>query len=88
MRVTSLHMFESSPQSKCAVSYLLEKPISKEQINVIVLYSVSTNMILRMMRCEAEVTNMCTPGDDGILIVGTVLGSLYLYDLNEYESST
>jgi len=55
---------------------------------VIVLYSVSTNMILRMMRCEAEVTNMCTPGDDGILIVGTVLGSLYLYDLNEYESST
>jgi hypothetical protein len=81
-------MFESSPQSKCAVSYLLEKPISKEQINVIVLYSVSTNMILRMMRCEAEVTNMCTPGDDGILIVGTVLGSLYLYDLNEYESST
>jgi hypothetical protein len=31
---------------------------------------------------------MCTPGDDGILIVGTVLGSLYLYDLNEYESSS
>jgi len=31
---------------------------------------------------------MCTPGDDGILIVGTVLGSMYLFDLNEYESSS
>ena len=55
---------------------------------MIILYSVSTSMILRMMRCEAEVTQMCTPGDDGILIVGTILGSLYLYYLNEYESST
>ena len=55
---------------------------------MVVLYSVSTNMVLRMMRCEAEVTQMCTPGDDGILIVGTALGSLYLYDLNEYESSS
>lgn len=55
---------------------------------MIILYSVSTNMILRMMRCEAEVTQMCTPGDDGILIVGTILGSIYLYDLNEYESSS
>jgi hypothetical protein len=81
-------MFESSPQSKCAVSYLLQKPLSGETVSVIVLYSVSTNMILRMMRCEAEVTQMCTPGDDGILIVGTILGSIYLYDLNEYESSS
>ena len=28
IRVTSLHMFESSPQSKCAVAYLLSKPLS------------------------------------------------------------
>lgn len=70
------------------MAYLLSKPLSQEQIAVVVLYSVSTNMILRMMRCEAEVTQMCTPGDDGILIVGTCLGSLYLYDLNEYESSS
>lgn len=30
---------------------------------------------------------MCTPGDDALLIAGTVLGSLYLYDLNEFDSS-
>jgi hypothetical protein len=30
---------------------------------------------------------MCTPGDDGLFIVGTVLGSIYLYDLAEFESS-
>jgi hypothetical protein len=28
---------------------------------------------------------MCTPGDDSLLIVGTVLGSLHLYDLKEFE---
>jgi len=31
---------------------------------------------------------MCTPGDDGILIVGTVLGSICLYDINEFESAS
>ena len=45
-------------------------------------------MILRILRCEAEVTQICTPGDDGILIVGTILGSLNLYDLNEFDSSS
>ncbi len=39
------------------------------------------------MRSEAEVTQMCTPGDDNLLIIGTSLGSLNLYDLNEFDSS-
>jgi hypothetical protein len=42
-------------------------------------------MILRLLRCESEVTQMCTPADDGILIVGTVIGSINLYDLNEFD---
>ena len=29
---------------------------------------------------------MCTPGDDNILIVGTIHGSIALYDLKEFES--
>lgn len=81
-------MFESSPQSKCAVAYLLQKPISGEEVAIIVLYSVSTNMIMRLFRCDSEVTQMCTPGDDSILIVGTILGSLCLYDTNEFESAS
>ena len=81
-------MFESSPQSKCAVSYLLQKPISGEEISIIVLYSVSTNMIMRLFRCDSEVTQMCTPGDDAILIAGTILGTLCLYDINEFESAS
>jgi len=28
---------------------------------------------------------MCTPGDDSILIIGTVHGSLMLYDLKEFD---
>lgn len=29
---------------------------------------------------------MCTPGDDSILILGTIHGSIQLYDLKEFES--
>jgi hypothetical protein len=81
-------MFESSPQSKCAISYLLSKPDSLDQISIVIVYSVSTNMLLRILRCESEVTHMCTPGEDSLLIVGTVLGSINLYDLNEFDSGS
>jgi len=30
---------------------------------------------------------MCTPADDNILIVGTVLGSINLYDLSDFDNS-
>lgn len=30
---------------------------------------------------------MCTPGDDSILIIGTVHGSIQLYDLKEFDLS-
>jgi len=29
---------------------------------------------------------MCTPADDQILILGTTVGSICLYDLSDYES--
>jgi hypothetical protein len=31
---------------------------------------------------------MCTPGDDSILIVGTIHGSISLYDLKEFDSKS
>jgi len=31
---------------------------------------------------------MCTPGDDNLLIVGSTVGSLYLFDLAELEVSS
>ena len=31
---------------------------------------------------------MCTPGDDQILIAGTSVGSLALFDLQDFESAT
>jgi hypothetical protein len=54
-KVSSIHMFESSPQSKCAISYLLSKPDDSDQISIVVVYSVSTNFLLRILRCESEV---------------------------------
>jgi len=29
---------------------------------------------------------MCTPADDNILIVGTIVGSICLYDLKDFDS--
>jgi hypothetical protein len=46
---------------------------------------VVTNTAIRILRSESEVTQMCTPGDDSILIVGTVHGSINLYDLKELD---
>ena len=66
---------------------MLSRQDTGEEIPIVVIYSVSTNMVLRILRCESEVSSMCTPGDDGILICGTILGSLNLYDLNEFDSS-
>jgi len=40
------------------------------------------------LRSEAEVTAMCTPADDNLLLVGTVVGSINLYDLKDFESTT
>lgn len=31
---------------------------------------------------------MCTPADDNILIVGTVVGSINLYDLSDLETNS
>jgi hypothetical protein len=51
----------------------------------VVVYSVITNSPLRIVRSESEVTQICTPGDDSILIVGTLHGSIQLYDLKEFD---
>ena len=41
-KVTCLHMFESSPQSKCAVAYKLLNSLD-ESINIIIVFSVTAN---------------------------------------------
>ena len=53
---------------------------------MIILYSVTANQVLRIMKSESLVTKMCTPADDQILITGTDVGSIALYDLTAFES--
>jgi hypothetical protein len=48
-------MFESSPQSKCAISYLIKRP-DGETVCLIIVFSVVTGAVLRLLRCESEVT--------------------------------
>jgi hypothetical protein len=31
---------------------------------------------------------MCTPGDDSILLAGTIVGSINLFDLKDYHTSS
>jgi hypothetical protein len=31
---------------------------------------------------------MCTPSDDNLLLVGTIVGSINLYDLKDFEMSS
>lgn len=83
-KISCIHMFESSPQSKCAVAYVIRQQ-NGEIVYLILVYSVVTNTAVRLLRSESEVTQMCTPGDDTILIIGTVHGSIQLYDLKEFD---
>lgn len=55
---------------------------------LIVVYSITANQVLRILKVESEVRQMCTPGDDQILIAGTSVGSLVLFDLQDFESAT
>ena len=88
LAVTALHLFESAPQSKCAVAYEVVSP--REELGLlylIIVYSITANQVLRIMKSESEVTKICTPADDQILIAGTNVGSLVVYDLTAFESS-
>jgi len=53
---------------------------------VVVVFHVGLNQIMRVCYSDAEICRMCTPGEDDLLICGTVLGSLVLFDLKDYES--
>ena len=79
-------MFETMPQAKCAIAYEIDSPSSEnELIHLIVVYSCSANQVQRILVSEAEVTTMCTPADDSLLIVGTNVGSICLFDMSDFE---
>ena len=87
-QITAIHMFETAPQSKCAIAYEIISPRDDlDVVYLIILYSVTANQVLRIMKSESEVTAMCTPADDQILIVATDVGSISLYDLTAFEAA-
>lgn len=56
VNVTALHMFETVPQSKCAVAYEILSPRQDVgTIYLIVVYSVTANQVLRILKVESEV---------------------------------
>ena len=87
-KVSCVHVFETMPQSKCAVAYEIRSPRhDDDSVYMIIVYSTTANQVLRILWAESEVTQMCTPADDQILIVGNTVGSICLYDLTDFESA-
>jgi len=68
-------MFECITHSKCAVAYLDFKS-RLANYTLILVFSVSAKHCASYIRNDSTVTQMCTPGDDTILIAGTVHGSV------------
>ena len=43
-RVTCVHVFETMPQSKCAIAYQIKSPMHDDDIiNVVIVYSTTAN---------------------------------------------
>jgi len=62
--------------------------VENDFVHLIVVYSITANQVLRILNAESEVISMCTPADDSLLIVGTVVGSICLFDLSDFEKAT
>ena len=83
-------MFETAPQSKCAIAYVVERQESQnlqaEEFYLVVIYSISANKVIKLLGSDSKVVAMCTAGDENILITGTNIGSINLYDLKDNAS--
>lgn len=42
-RVTCVHVFETMPQSKCAIAYEISSPRHNDLLNVVIVYSITAN---------------------------------------------
>ena len=62
--------------------------VENDFVHLIVVYSITANQVLRILNAESEVISMCTPADDTLLIAGTTVGSLLLFDLSDFEKAT
>mmetsp|Transcript_21645 Transcript_21645/g.33308 ORF Transcript_21645/g.33308 Transcript_21645/m.33308 type:complete len:91 (+) Transcript_21645:1292-1564(+) len=50
-KISSMHMFDSQPQSKCAIAYRLQKT-SGEYKYLAVVYFVQTHQFSTIMECD------------------------------------
>lgn len=58
----------------------------EEDAYVAVVFNVGLSSVQRICYADSEITKMCTGGSDDVLICGTSIGSLILYDLKDYDS--
>ena len=56
-------------------------------VYLVMVYSIVSRKFMSILSCEQEVSQICTNGSTDILIVGTIMGSLYLYDLNNLNTN-
>jgi hypothetical protein len=56
-------------------------------VHLVIVYNDAANQAPRILWAESEVTSMCTPADDQILIIGTEVGSICLYDMTDFQTA-
>ena len=49
-KATCVHVFETMPQSKCAVAYNIRSPLHDDDvIHIVIVYSTTANQVLRIL---------------------------------------
>ena len=57
LSVSSMHLFETAPQSKCAIAYEVMSPRDDlGMVYLIIVYSITANQVLRILKSESLVT--------------------------------
>ena len=79
-KISCMHMFESCPHSTVALAYVLEQ-VNGDKVHLCVVASMWQMQLTSILLCSDEITQICTSGTSAIVVLGTVLGSFFIYEL-------
>jgi predicted membrane-bound spermidine synthase len=84
--ITCVHLFDTVPQEKVAVSYKAYTA-DMDEICLTVVSSVIHGKVIKYLYSENIITSITCP-DEHLVICGTDQGSIIIYNLNDHNKST
>ena len=86
VRLGLLYIFDSAPQTKAALSFVLDTTSGREHVAVV--YSLSLGgKAVNYCASESEIRSICAP-EEYTLLLGTAEGSILVFDLQDYSPET